>query len=397
MRSNTKGSIYQLKDRNGVLVNANSSKALWRVQIYCGKKPHPTKPDRLIYDRKFETFRGSRGQALNRLRQLSREVSTNLEKGISVPSTRLTVAELLRAWLNSKTDCGPKTLESYRSIVEGHLVPALGHIQLIKIRPEAIQAYYGKALKKPLSSKSVHYIHRLLKQVFKYAVWQEYLAFNPCDRVKPPSPQKKEMRTLEAAEVHILLEMAKHSQFYPVIYTAISSGLRRNELLGLRWRDVDIESEKPTISVNRVLYKSKGIVEFREPKTDRSRRCISITEKLATYLRHYKGDRESLNLHLGRLLSLDDLVFCGVEGKPLDPHVVSHSFAKIAKRAELGNVRFHDLRHTFATLALKKGALPKVVSDALGHSSVAFTMDTYAGRIPQEEAMALLNEVLPEG
>jgi len=279
--------------------------------------------------------------------------------------------------------------------VDGHLIPALGHIQLAKLHPQEIAGYYQKALHSPLSARSVHYHHRLLKQGLKWAVWQEYIGRNPCDRVKPPSPQKKEMRTLEATEVQTLLEAAKDHRFYGLIYAAVSSGLRRNELLALRWRDIDLD--KPSISVSRTLYKSKGIVQFREPKTDRSRRCITITQKLAVYLRDYREDQESLNLHLGRLPSLDTLVFCNAEGGPFDPHVVTHTFSKIAKRAGLGNVRFHDLRHTFATLALKRGALPKVVSDALGHSSVAFTMDTYAGRIPQDEAMALLNEVLPEG
>jgi len=361
------------------------SKNSWQLQIYTGIGPDGKRR------RHFETVRGRKGDAQRRLTELL----SSLDKGVPVPGKRLAVADLLKAWLNSKTDCSPKTLESYQSIVEGHLIPALGHIPLGKLQPQEIASYYQKALQKPLSAKSVHYHHRLLKQALKYAVWQEYIGRNPCDRVKPPSPQKKEMRTLEASEVQILLETARNSQFYPVIYAAVSSGLRRNELLGLRWRDIDLA--KPSISVSRTLYKSKGVIEFREPKTDRSRRCISITEKLATYLRDYKAYKESLNLHLGRLLHLDDLVFCNAEGKPLDPHVVSHSFSKIAKRAGLGSVRFHDLRHTFATLALKRGALPKVVSDALGHSSVAFTMDTYAGRIPQEEAMALLNEVLPEG
>lgn len=397
MRGNTHGSICQIRNRDGVLVDPNSTKAVFKIQIYCGKKPHPIKPQCLIYDRRYETFHGSRGQALRRLSQLSREVSTNLEKGISVPTGRLTVGELLRGWLSSKTNCGPKTLESYRSIVEHHLIPTLGHLRLIKVRPEAIQAYYARALDKPLSSRSVHYIHRLLKQAFAYGVWQEYIAMNPCDRVKPPSPQKKEMRTLEATEVQILLETARNTRFYSLIYSAVSTGLRRNELLGLRWRDLDIESARPTLSVNRVLYKSRGTTTFREPKTDRSRRCISMTEKLSAYLKEYRADRESLNLHLGRLMSLDDLVFCSADGTPLDPHVVSHSFSRIAERAGLGHVRFHDLRHTFATLALRCGALPKTVSDCLGHASVAFTMDTYAGKIPQQEAMALLNEVLPEG
>lgn len=397
MRANMKGSVCQIADKNGIKVDKKSSKAIWKIQLYVGKKPHPKNPDRLIYDRRYETFHGNEDQAKARLRKLSQEISASLDKGVPVPNGRLTVAELLKAWLNSKTNCGPKTLESYQSIVEKHLIPALAHIQLVKLRSEVIQAYYAKAQERSLSARSVHYIHRLLKQALKYAVWQEYIAINPCDRVRPPSPQKRAKRTLEPIEIEALKEAAKDSQFYPVIYTAVSSGLRRNELLGLRWRDADIESDKPTISVSRTLYKRRGVIEFREPKTERSRRCISITEKLAAYLREYKTDKESLNLHLGRLLSLDDLVFCNADGKPFDPHVVSHSFSRIAKRAGFRNVRFHDLRHTFATLALKRGILPKIVSDALGHASVGFTMDTYADRIPQQEAMALLNDVLPKG
>lgn len=397
MRANLRGSVCQIPDKKGKKAKKGSPNAVWKIQMYVGKKPHPTKPNHFIYDRRFETFRGTETQALRRLRQLSQEISTSLEKGIPVPSGRLTVADLLKAWLDSKTDCGPKTLDSYQSIVKGHLIPALGHIQLIKLRPEAIHAYYKKAEEKPLSARSVHYHHRLLKQALKYAVWQGYIAINPCDRVRPPSPQKRDKRALAVAEVEALKEAAAGSPYYPIIYAAISSGLRRNELLGLRWRDVDVESASPTISVARTLYKSKGVVEYRAPKTARSRRCISITHKLAAYLRDYRADRESLNLHLGRLLSLDDLVFGNTDGRPHDPHAVSHAFSRIAKRAGLCGVRFHDLRHTFATLMLKSGAIPKIVSDALGHASVAFTMDTYADTIPQEEAMARLNEVLPEG
>ena len=124
-----------------------------------------------------------------------------------------------------------------------------------------------------------------------------------------------------------------------------------------------------------------------------------MTPKLALFLRNYKAERESLSLHLGKLPSLDDLVFANVEGKPIDPGVLSHSFHRIASQAGLKDVRFHDLRHTFASLMLLRGAKPKVISEALGHSSVAFTMDTYSHIIEgmQEEAMALLDEVLPAG
>ena len=154
-----------------------------------------------------------------------------------------------------------------------------------------------------------------------------------------------------------------------------------------------------SISVSQTLYKRRGIVEFKEPKTAHSRRRVAMTPKLALFLRKYKADRERLYHELGKELTLDDLVFPSIEGRPLDPCVLTHNFARIAKRAGLSGVRFHDLRHTFASLMLLRGAKPKVISEALGHSSVAFTMDVYSHIIEgmQEDAMALLDEVLPAG
>ncbi|GAF93136.1 unnamed protein product, partial [marine sediment metagenome] len=183
-----------------------------------------------------------------------------------------------------------------------------------------------------------------------------------------------------------------------VIYTAVSTGLRQAELLGLRWRDIDPDIML-SISVNRVLYKRRGVCEFKEPKTSHSRRLVSMTPKLAVFLREYRQERKSLYRELGKGVNPDDLVFANVEGKPLDPSVLTHNFARIAKRSGLQNVRFHDLRHTFASLMLLRGAKPKVISEALGHSSVAFTMDAYSHIIEgmQSDAMALLDEVLPVG
>jgi integrase len=205
------------------------------------------------------------------------------------------------------------------------------------------------------------------------------------------------MRTLTPDELKALLEAASDNQFYAVIYMAVSTGLRQAELLGLRWRDIDLDSQ--SILVCRALYKRRGVCEFKEPKTRHSKRRISMTAKLTSYLKEYKGEKESLSLHLGRLLKPDDLVFCNAQGKPIDPGVLSHNFARIAKRAGLENLRFHDLRHTFASLMLLRGAKPKVISEALGHSSVAFTMDVYSHIIEgmQSEAIALLNEIMPPG
>ena len=175
----------------------------------------------------------------------------------------------------------------------------------------------------------------------------------------------------------------------------MSTGLRQAELLGLTWRSIDLDFL--SISVSQGLYKRRGICQFNEPKTSHSRRRVSMTPKLVCFLREYRLERERLYRELGKELALDDLVFANFEGKPLDPSVLTHNFARIVKRVGLENVRFHDLRHTFASLMLLRGAKPKVISEALGHASIAFTMDTYSHIIEgmQEDAMALLDEVLP--
>jgi integrase len=199
------------------------------------------------------------------------------------------------------------------------------------------------------------------------------------------------------SEVEVLLDMAKDSDYYPATYTALSTGLRQAELLGLRWRDVDLDML--SISVSQVLYKRRGVCQFKEPKTSHSRRRVAMTPKLALFLKEYRAEREGLFLVLGKPLTLDSLVFANIEGKPIDPCVLTHAFGRIVARARLKGIRFHDLRHTFASLMLLRGAKPKVISEALGHSSVAFTMDTYSHIIDgmQEDAMALLDEVLPAG
>ncbi|MGD0794960.1 MAG: site-specific integrase [Dehalococcoidales bacterium] len=360
----------------------------WQIQIYTGTGPDG-KPRR-----HFETVRGRKGDAQRRLTELL----ASIDKGVYTPPGRLTVAQHLHQWLEGyvRTNCSQRTLDGYQSIIERHLVPALGHIQLKNLHPQMIQAYYGRACGE-LSARTVHHQHRVLSQSLKYAVRQGYLGHNPAELVDPPVPQKKTMRTLTPFEVQALLEHAENNYYYPIIYTAVSTGLRQAELLGLRWRDVDLDLL--SLSVSQVLYKRRGVCQFKEPKTEHSRRLVAMTPKLALFLKDYLEDRQLLYMELGKQFTLDDLVFASEEGEPIDPGVLSHSFKRLARGADLGSIRFHDLRHTFASLMLLRGAKPKVISEALGHSSVAFTMDVYSHIIEgmQSDAMALLDEVLPAG
>ena len=366
----------------------SKGKDSWQISTDMGRREDGSR------NRIFETVHGSKLAATKRLR----EIEVGKDKGIYASSGRMTVAVSLRNWLNGyvKIRCSERTLGDYTSIVEHHLIPNLGHIQLKQLQLHAIQAYYAKETEY-LSPRTVLHYHRVLSQSLKYAVIQGYLGRNPCELVSAPSPKKKQMRTLTPEETRVLLNVAKDSYYYPIIYTAVSSGLRQAELLGLRWRDVDLDML--SLSVSQVLYQRQGKCEFKEPKTSHSRRSVSMTPRLSVFLRGYKKERVLLYQQIGEQLTLDDLVFISVHGKPMNPSVVTHNFSKLVERAGLTNVRFHDLRHTFASLMFKQGVQAKIISEALGHASVAFTMDTYSHIIEgmQSDAMALLNDILPDG
>ena len=192
-----------------------------------------------------------------------------------------------------------------------------------------------------------------------------------------------------------MLDVAEGTPTYILIFTALYSGLRRGELLGLRWCDVDLLMA--TISVTQSLQRLYGgEFSIREPKSPRSRRLVPMPPSLAILLRQHREQQEQQRILLGSILEEADLVFAHPDGSPLDPSTVSHTFGKIARKAGLSNIRFHDLRHAHASLMLRTGADPKVISERLGHSSIAITMDIYAHILPglQEEAVIRFEEAL---
>lgn len=193
---------------------------------------------------------------------------------LTSPRTRVTDSGLF----DVKVKCCQRTYDGYQSVIKNHLIPNLGHLQLRKLQPEMIEAYYSKACGW-LSPRTVLHHHRLLSEALKHAVKKGYLGRNPCSLVEAPPQRKRIMRTLTPAEVETMLMHAASNQFYPLYYTAVSTGLRQAELLGLRWRDVYLDGM--TISASQVLYKRNGICIFKEPKTEHSRRRVSMTPKLA--------------------------------------------------------------------------------------------------------------------
>jgi integrase len=204
---------------------------------------------------------------------------------------------------------------------------------------------------------------------------------NPADAVTSPRVQRSEMQTWDEDEIKTFLEAIKDSPYHALFYTALYTGMRRNELLGLRWSDIDIPLS--LVHVNRSLLLLKnGEITFRTPKTSKGRRAIDLPPSLTLLLKEYREKQALDRAMLGIPLTDNDLVFSQYDGKPLLPDSVTHAWIKLVRRAGLKPIRLHDTRHTMASLMLKQGVHPKIVQERLGHASIQITLDTYSHVAP---------------
>jgi integrase len=346
--------------------------------------------------------KGTKKDAEKHLAELLYEIDSG---GYTKP-THLTVGEYLKQWIDDYAvlHSRPSTVRSYRIMIRRHLSPALGGIKMIDLRPQHLESYYAKKLKGGrvdgtggLSARSVHHHHRLIHTVLEHGVRQGLVARNAADAVEPPRPLRPRLKVVTTEDLLRLIEFAKNSFYFLPIYTAAYTGLRRGELLGLRWCDVNLDLV--SISVTQTLYRVRGRgYVIQEPKSARGRRVVDLPPSLALLLRRHRKRQEEMGILVGKPLVETVFVFADPDGKPIDPDTLSHNFARVVLKAGLHNIRFHDLRHAHASLMLKAGIHPKIVSERLGHSSVAFTLDTYSHVVPslQEQAAKRFDEMLEQ-
>jgi len=311
--------------------------------------------------------------------------------------SKIFVREFLEQWLRdyAEINTSPVTAEGYRNKINCHVLPRIGNIQLDQLTPQHVIRIYVDMQEGGLSRRTALHVHQILREALGHAVKWGILGRNVCDAVDPPRPLQKQMTALDTVEVGQLLKAAEGSPYRHIIFLAIYTGLRRGELLGLRWADVDVENQ--TISVNQSLQRmvGKGLI-VTEPKTRSSRRLVTLPPTAVKVLTSLKTERMDQCGDLG--WSESNYVFCHKNGAPMSPDTVSHAFNRLVKRTEIPHVRFHDLRHTHATLMLKQGVNPKIVCERLGHSSVTITMDTYSHVLPgMQEKAALAFEAGLEG
>ena len=344
------------------------------------------------YKYQWVSIKGTKKDAERKLSEVLHQV----DNGTFMKPSKTTLGEYLEKWLKDYvwTNLAPKTAEGYEHIIRRHLTPSLGNTILTQLKPEQLQHYYSKKLlsgrcdgKGALSPRTVRHHHVTLHNALESAVKWGLLNRNVTDTVSPPRYQRPQWQTLNELDINTFLEAAEKTSYYVLFYQALFTGMRRSELLALRWCDVDLLLCQAHIT--RTLHHLRtGEIIFRAPKSAKGHRMVSLSPSATMLLQEHKNKQITQRAILGISQKDDDLVFSDLEGRPLLPDTVTHVWIKLVRRTGLKGIRLHDARHTHASLMLKQGVHPKIVQERLGHASIQITLDTYSHVAPglQESA-----------
>ncbi|MDD5980611.1 MAG: site-specific integrase [Clostridium sp.] len=332
--------------------------------------------------------------------EVKEKLRTAIENSKRLDYTRTgkyTVGQWMDEWFEAyaKVKVRPSSHQTYKGYIENHIKPNIGDIPIEKLTSLQLQKFYRLLLtegriprieseKQPkgLSAKTVRNINQVISSAMDMAVRHKLILTNPTEGCELPKVEHREMKTLPAEQLGAFLREAKESGVYELYYLDLATGLRRGELLGLKWEDIDLQNG--IIHVRRQVARVDGEVKELPLKTKNSYRNISISQDAVAMLTEMEAHRSS------------DYVFPSSTGGPISPDSVNNMLHRVLKRAGLPSIRFHDLRHTFATLALQNGVDIKTVSGMLGHFSAGFTLDTYAHvtTSAQKEAARTMGNVL---
>jgi integrase len=323
-------------------------------------------------------------------------------QGTLVTSTpRLTVAQFFTQWIEwRKPSLRIRSYERYEGFIRLQVIPHIGNIQLRKLTLTHLQSLYSELLgaggiKGSIKASTVNTLHWMINRALSDAVKWELIAKNPCKAVEPPRRARYEFRALTVEEAQRLLAAARGHGMEALFVLALTTGMRRGELLALKWQDIDFELG--AVHVRRAFTRAKGQRYLEaEPKTEKSRRSILLAPGTIEILKQHRLKQLEAKQQAGEDWEERDLVFCTAVGTPLNPNKVLERFGTLLKRAGLPHIRLHDLRHSFASMMLKLDIHPKIVQELLGHSRITETLDIYSHVLPtmQEGAMHKLNNNL---
>jgi integrase len=347
--------------------------ARWAVVVDIGDDPQTGKRRRKWHSG-FRTRREAESELAT--------ILTRLDGRTYTEPTRQTVSAYLEQWFSAQQSrLRPSTHESYRRVLHAQVTPTIGAVPLARLTATALDDLYARLLHDGrcdgtggLSARTVRYTHTIIRRALADAVRKGLVARNVADLADPPSATEAKaptMRTWTADELAAFLKHVSEDRLFATWMTAASTGARRGEVLGARWRDLDLDGRRWGI-VQTVI--ESGVSR---PKSGRSR-SVALDAGTVDALRAHRKAQAAERLALGPAYVDSDLVFCREDGEALRPRSFSRAFDRHVATAELPRIRLHDLRHTWATLALSAGVHPKIVSERLGHATIAITLDTYS-------------------
>jgi integrase len=304
-----------------------------------------------------------------------------LNSGTLIEPSKQTVSEYLDSWLKFKqTQVRPNTFINWESKVRLHIVPHIGHIQLANLRPEHVDKLYSTLKEEGLSTHSIIHCHRILHNALGRAVKWNLIPRNVIDAVDPPKLERKKLEVWTTEQAIQFLRVAQESRYFVFFLLAITTGMRRGEILGLKWDDIDFENEQ--LIVRRTVSWATGKMKELEPKTERSRRVIALPPQTLEALRQHKVRQMEERLKLGEQYQFGNYVVTKENGVVPHHTWIHEHYEKLCRKAGVPYIRIHDLRHTHASLLLEQGVHPKIVSERLGHSTIGITLDIYTHVLP---------------
>jgi len=371
MRGHGEGSITQRKDGR------------WQAQIS-------------LENGKRKTYYGKTKREV----QETLRVAINQQKqGKLALGSNQTVKQFLDEWLENvhRHVLAPNSYAIYRGLLNNHIFPAFGHVKLGKLTTRQIDTLYGAKLKAGYAVETVRAMHRMLHKAFDDAVRWKVVSFNVCDEVKAPRAKKYEIHPLTYEQAKALLVAVQGKKLEALLTLAIATGMREGEILGLRWGDINIADR--TLFIHRTVYRvrKKGIIEG-EPKTEASKAKITLPQFVIDALLVQKVRQAEIRVKAGEKWVEKDLVFPNRVGKFLTAGYLRLLFKKVLQDAGLPHMRFHDLRHSAATILLNMGVHPKIVQGILRHSNIAQTMRySHVSDENQRETMNSLDQLFQKG
>lgn len=302
----------------------------------------------------------------------------------------------MTTWLESvKPTIRMTTWQRYEQFVRTHVLPTLGKVSLVKLNGQHLQHLYAKKLEEGLSTTTVHHLHMMLHKALGRAVRLGLTHRNVSDLVDPPRMRHHQMAALNETQARQLLAAATGERLEALYVLALATGMRQGELLALKWRDVDLE--RCSLQVRATIQRTRVGFVISEPKTAYSRRHIALPKTVIEALRRHRARQHEERLALGEAWEDNDLVFANEVGRPFEAgNILRRSFSPLLAKAGLPHMRFHDLRHTAATLLLGRGINPKIVSEMLGHASIQITLGLYSHVLPhmQQQAADAMDDAL---